>query len=226
MPHITRTVRPAAAGTVRTETGEILPIPAEWELLPPGDGPLTKMVKGKGPSWLVRVKKGRRFISQGIWSHKEYIAEAKREIEEKRSAPGYARKRLQQQQRKALQHEQYVSDFYHAVVAYLQFHPNHKMLAEKVARSVTALATPVGSGTVARTEQIPLPERASRAVIAWLRHNTTAYDHMTIARVKGMRRQVRRDLAAKSVALLQTYRSGEQPSPHCPLLRAVSALGE
>jgi len=49
--------------------------------------------------------------------------------------------------------------------------------------AVSQHATPVGSGTVARTERIPIQQRAESAVIAWMRHQTTAYDNMKIARV-------------------------------------------
>jgi Fe-S cluster biosynthesis and repair protein YggX len=51
-----------------------------------------------------------------------------------------------------------------------------------MSKLVTAHATPVGSGTVARTERIPLEQRAESAVIAWMRHQTTAYDSMKIAK--------------------------------------------
>ena len=63
-------------------------------------------------------------------------------------------------------------------------------------------ATPVGSGTVARTKRIPVERRAEAAVIAWMRHQTTAYDSMPIPRVKGKRREVRRLLAQRSKELL------------------------
>ncbi|MEZ6128720.1 MAG: DUF2293 domain-containing protein [Planctomycetaceae bacterium] len=49
-----------------------------------------------------------------------------------------------------------------------------------MATAITAHATPVGSGTVARTQRIPVEQRAESAVIAWMRHQTTAYDHMKI----------------------------------------------
>ena len=39
---------------------------------------------------------------------------------------------------------------------------------------------------------------AEAAVIAWMRHRTTAYDHTPIPRIKGKRREVRRMLAAQS----------------------------
>ena len=41
-----------------------------------------------------------------------------------------------------------------------------------------------------------------------MRHKTTAYDSMSIPRKKGMRREVRRMLAAESHKLLKSYRDG------------------
>ncbi|HUR52915.1 MAG TPA: DUF2293 domain-containing protein, partial [Gemmataceae bacterium] len=75
---------------------------------------------------------------------------------------------------------------------------------------------------VARTERIPVGERAEAAVIAWMRHQTTAYDAMRIERVKGRRREVRRMLARRSVQLLERYRRGEPADEACPLARALA----
>lgn len=50
----------------------------------------------------------------------------------------------------------------------------------------------------ARTNRIPIERRAEAAVIAWLRHQTTAYDSMKVQRVKKKRREVRRMLAEQS----------------------------
>jgi hypothetical protein len=93
---------------------------------------------------------------------------------------------------------EYAEDFFGAVVAFLAFHPNHAELADRLARAVTDHATPVGSGTVARTRCIPVERRAEAAVIAWMRHQTTGYDGMTIPGVRGKRRGVRRMLARRS----------------------------
>ena len=82
-------------------------------------------------------------------------------------------------------------------------------------------ATPIGSGTVARTKRIPVEERAEAAVIAWLRHQATAYDSMKIPRIKGKRRQVRRMLAHRSQGLLDLYRRGETVGNGCPLKEAL-----
>lgn len=226
MPKQTRTVTPTGRErTVLTETGEPLSVPVGWSLLPPGDGPLTRMVKAKGPTWLVRVKKGKRFLSLGIWACAEHIEAAQHELAAKRAAPGYAKKRMQEASRRERRHAEYVRVFYDAVVRFLDFHPRYKAQEKILARLVTDLATPVGSGTVARTERIPLDDRASRAVIAWMRHRTTGYDQMTIERVKGRRREVRRQLAARSALLLRVYREGDDVIPSCPLSKALKDSG-
>jgi hypothetical protein len=120
---------------------------------------------------------------------------------------------------------EYVGTFRDAVVAFLAFAPEHARLAERLAQAVTAHATPVGSGTVARTKRIPVDARAEAAVIAWMRHRTTAYEEMSIARVKGKRREVRRMLAGRSKALLAGYRAGVvMNAATCPLQRALSEV--
>ena len=88
--------------------------------------------------------------------------------------------------------------------------------------AVTQHATPVGSGTVARTQRIPIEQRAESAVIAWMRHQTTAYDQMKIPRADGKRREVRRMLAEKTRKLLLRYRGGTAIDPKtCPLRQAL-----
>src|ERR1700734_3960702 len=82
-------------------------------------------------------------------------------------------------------------------------------------------ATPVGSG---RTKRIPVEQRAEAAVIAWMRHQTTAYDSMPIPRIKGKRREVRRMLARRSHELLDGYRRGEPVGEDCPLRKALAVL--
>lgn len=223
MPQQNRIVKPSKTErTVLTDAGEKLSVPEDWDLLPPGDGPLTKMVKAKGPTWLVQVKVRNRLISKGIWAKNQYIQEAKYELELKRSAPDYAKKCRQAAVRRDNKQLEYVGNFHTEVLEFLDFHPRHAAIAARLATSVTELATPIGSGTVARTERIPLEDRARSAVIAWMRHQTTGYDRMAIARVKGRRRQVRRDLASQSIQLLQLYRDGKEIPQTCPLLRALA----
>jgi hypothetical protein len=116
---------------------------------------------------------------------------------------------------------EYVEDFTAAVVRFLAFHAIHADLARRLADAVADHATPVGSGTVARTKRIPVERRAEAAVIAWMRHQTTAYDTMTIPRAKGMRREVRRMLARRSRELLARYRLGETNGEECPMRQAL-----
>jgi hypothetical protein len=63
-------------------------------------------------------------------------------------------------------------------------------------------------------------QRAEAAVIAWMRHQTTAYETMKIPRVKGKRREVRRMLAQRSKGVLERYRRGETVGEECPLRKA------
>ena len=76
---------------------------------------------------------------------------------------------------------------------------------------------------VARTGRIPIHKRAEAAVIAWMRHTTTAYDQMKIPQIKGKRRETRRLLAEKSRQLLEAYRAGRPVAEaDCPSHRVLS----
>ncbi|MCB9733852.1 MAG: DUF2293 domain-containing protein [Deltaproteobacteria bacterium] len=219
----TLTVAPGPrARTVRTDAGEVLAVPEGWEHLPPGDAGLTRRVKAAGPTWTMKEKVGRRDFSRGLWAPAAHIASAQRALERERATPEYERKLAQGRERRAKEQVAYEGDFRRAVVAFLRFAPRHAAMASELAERVAAHATVVGSGTVGRTQRISIAERAEAAVIAWMRHATTAYDHMQIARVKGRRREVRRELAKGSRALLERYRRGEAPDAACPLAKALA----
>jgi hypothetical protein len=222
MAHIHRVVLPGRTeGTVLSESGERLTLPEDWAFLPAGDAAITKSVKAKGATWVVRVRRGRRQISKGIWAKEAHILVSRKEIEAKRSTPEYGRRRERDLARREAKQKAYVGEFCTEVVSFLDFHPRYQNEAKLLAEKVTVHATPVGSGTVARTERIPVARRAEAAVVAWMRHQTTAYDSMSIARVKGRRREVRRQLAAKSVEVLQAYRQGREVAENCPLKKAL-----
>jgi hypothetical protein len=207
---------------VKSAAGTLLTVPLGWELLPPGDAGLTRRVKAAGPSWTVQEMKGRKKFSRGVWAPAENIRAAMESLESERSTEAYAKRRSADAKRRERKQDEYVEDFHGAVLAFLDFAPEHADMAAKLATAVTAHATPVGSGTVARTQRIPLEQRAESAVIAWLRHQTTSYDHMKIARVKGERREVRRELASISRSLLARYRQGgKENSKACPLQQAL-----
>src|SRR5262245_21415423 len=194
--------------TVRAADGRILTAPDGWALLPPGDATLTRRVKEAGEHWAVQEKKGRKTFSRGVWAPAATIDRVRAELEAERSTDGHARRKEADARRRDKAQADYVEDFFGAVVTFLAFHPNHAELADRLARSVTDHATPVGSGTVARTKRIPVEERAEAAVIAWMRHWTTGYDGMAIPRVRGKRREARRMLARRSQELLNGYRGG------------------
>jgi hypothetical protein len=209
-------------GTVRSSAGIVMNVPEGWELLAPGDAALTRRVKAAGEHWVVQEKKGRRTFSKGVWAPAATIDRIRNELEAERSTDAYAKRRQADVRRREKTQGEYVENFESAVLAFLNFHSDHRLLAQQLAQAVTKHATPVGSGTVARTKRIPVEQRAEAAVVAWLRHQTTAYDSMAIARVKGRRREVRRLLAERSRQLLSRYRQGEQSSKDCPLQRALA----
>jgi len=212
------------ARSVRTAGGEVLRAPADWVLVPPGDPGLTRRIKAAGATWTVQEKRGRKTFSRGVWAPGATVEAARAALVAERATPQYAKKMEAAAKRREREQVEYVGTFYEAVLAYLAFHPQHAALAERLARAVADHATPVGSGTVARTERIPVEERAEAAVIAWMRHKTTAYDTMAIPRVKGKRREVRRMLAGRSKGLLEGYRLGRVVNEgSCPLRRALGS---
>lgn len=217
-------VRPCAKpGHVIAADTRVLAVPAGWALLPPGDAALSRRVKEAGPSWTVIETKGRKKFSHGIWAPADTIASLKAERALEQRDPAYQRRLAAGRSRRADEQTAYVEEFRAAVFAWLNFHPVHRAEAELMARLIADHATPVGSGTVARTERIPVEQRAEAAAIAWMRHQTTAYDHMVIPREKGRRREVRRMLAQRSVQLLARYRQNlPVDAASCPLARALS----
>jgi hypothetical protein len=212
---------------VKTPDGQTLAVPPDWELLPPGDAALSRRVKAEGPCWTVEEKRGRRVFSRGIWAPRERIERLREALVVERADPAYQKKLESGRRRRQRQERAYAEDFEAAVLRYLDFCDAHRELSRRMARAIAVHAVPVGSGTVARTRRIPIEKRAEAATIAWMRHQTTAYDDLSIPRVKGMRREVRRALAQRSKALLHAYRQGTAPSASgaCPLRRALREAG-
>jgi len=199
-------------------------IPEDWELLPPGDAALTRRVKAAGPHRVITEKKGRRTFSRGVWAPSATINDIRNNLQQERSTPAWQKRQENAAKRRDAKQAEYVDDFLGAVLAYLDFHPDYSEFAQRLALAVTQHATPVGSGTVARTQRIPLQRRAQAAVIAWMRHQTTGYDEMVIPRQRGKRREVRERLARRSRELLSRYRKGLPIEESCPLQTALSKL--
>ncbi len=217
-----RDVKPGKnKGSVLSTTGEVLIPPKNWAFLAAGDATITKRVKSKGETWVVYEQRGRRKFSKGIWADHKHIITAQKEIESMRSSPEYHKRRDYDHARREAKHQEYVADFFTEVLNFLNFHPRYHLESQSLAKKVAQHATPIGSGTVARTQRIPISKRAEAAVIAWMRHHTTSYESMTIARVKGKRREIRKKLVVQSLSILSTYRNGEEISPTCPLKRAL-----
>ena len=216
-------VRPhPKSGYVMSLEGEPLKIPASWALLPPGDPALSRRIKKDGPSWTLKEPKGRKLFSKGIWAPADRIEILRQQLITEREAPSYQKKLDAGRARREREQEKYKVTFCNALIQYLNFHPDVEDLATDLATRITEHAIPVGSKTVARTKTIPLEKRVEAATIAWMRHQTTAYDQMFIPREKGKRHEVRRMLAKRSKQILDDYRSGEVDLINCPLYAALS----
>ncbi|MCP4131013.1 MAG: DUF2293 domain-containing protein [bacterium] len=219
-----RIVKPGKGNTLIGENGEILHPPRGWGFLPAGDAGITRKITAKGIFWRVQIKKGKRTISKGVWAPLDIIEDAKRAVETVRSTDSYKKKLESSRISREKKQAEYEVDFFKSVKNFLSFSQCYKELEQKLAEAVTLHAVPVGSGTVARTAMIPIEERAAKAVVAWMRHKTTAYDSMVIPRIKGKRRETRRLLARRSTQILDTYRKGENIPENCPLLWAIKGI--
>jgi hypothetical protein len=222
-----REVRPGSTPRhVLNEFGVTEPVPAHWDLLPPGDPALSRRIKQDGPSLTVIELKGRKRFSRGIWAPADRIEALREELRVERQDPSYQKKLESGRRRRAEEQAVYAEDFREAVLRYLDFHPAFAAEGSRLAELIATHAVPVGSGTVARTERIPIEARAAAATIAWMRHQTTGYETMAIPRISGTRREVRRMLARRSAALLARYRAGQPVDfATCPLQVALQAQG-
>lgn len=223
MPDRNREVSPGPRPGTVTADNQTLSVPAGWVLLKPGDPGLTRRVKKAGPCWTMHEWHKRRKISLGLYAPSQRIEALRAELALERADPSYAKKQASAKTRRDREQTAYVEDFRGAIEAFLAFAPAHQEVARKVAQAIADHATPVGSGTVARTKRIPIERRAEAATIAWLRHATTGYDEMQIARAKGERREVRRMLAEQSRKLLWLYRRDVAIAPeHCLLQKGLT----
>ena len=205
--------------------GQFVDLPLGWEFIHSGDPALTRRLKATAPDyWVVKRKVGNKFFGVGLCVPVGLAASLAEQLKAERETPEYQRKLEAGRKRREKEQEQYKQEFEAAVLHFLDFHERWHDLAVKFAKAVTEFTTPVGSGTVARTETIPIEDRACAAVLAWMRHNTTNYDHMYIPRTHGRRREVRRDLAQESIVLLKDYRRGNDAPPTCPLQKALARL--
>lgn len=201
--------------------GKEVRVPENWVFVPSGDPGLTRRLKAVTECWVVVHKRKNRIEALGVWADKSAVEQVRSDLDAERSNPAYLRRLERARQARIAKEDAYAVEFRQAVVDFLAFAPVYEEMAWDLADAVTDLAIPVGSGTVARTERIPLAQRAEAAVIAWMRHQTTNYDRMYIANLKGERRAVRRTLAENSRNVLERYRKGEPLEEDCPLVAAL-----
>ncbi len=205
---------------------QIISLPEGWVRVPSGDAALTRRIKAAGEYWVILGRYKNKITKQGLCAPQTIVDKIQAELKNERQDPAYQKKLDAGKRYRDNQQKAYVENFEQEIINFLHFHPRWQHVAEKLAKAVTQHATPVGSGTVARTQSIPIEQRAEAAVIAWMRHQTTAYDDMYIARIKGQRRQVRQKLAENSRQLLNAYRKGHDIDLQtCPLANALNLTG-
>ena len=207
---------------LKDKMGQVFSVPTGWENLPAGDASVTRKVKSLGPTWTVQEKKGRKAFSHGVWAPKEQIEEAIALVEAQRADPKHQKKLAQVKVRREEKETVFGEDFQQAIIQFLNFNQKYHFLVEQLSTLVKEHAVPVGSGTVARSSSVTLEDKAALAVMAWMRHQTSAYDSTSVARVKGARRELRRLIARQSERILAKYRNGDGVDFEvCPLYKAL-----
>ena len=207
---------------LKDKMGQVFSVPTGWENLPAGDASVTRKVKSLGPTWTVQEKKGRKAFSHGVWAPKEQIEEAIALVEAQRADPKHQKKLAQVKVRREEKETVFGEDFQQAIIQFLNFNQKYNFLVEQLSTLVKEHAVPVGSGTVARSSSVTLEDKAALAVMAWMRHQTSAYDSTSVARVKGARRELRRLIARQSERILAKYRNGNGVDFEvCPLYKAL-----
>jgi hypothetical protein len=208
--------------SLKDKTGKVYSVPTGWENLPAGDASVTRKLKSLGPTWTVQEKKGRKAFSHGVWAAKDQIEEAMSLVEAQRADPKHQKKLAQVKVRREEKETVFGEDIQQEIIQFLNFDQKHHLLVEQLSRLVKEHAVPVGSGTVARSSSVTLNDKAALAVMAWMRHQTSAYDSTTVPRVKGARRELRRQIARQSERILAKYRSGDDVDfGICPLYKAL-----
>jgi hypothetical protein len=208
--------------SLKDKTGKIYSVPTGWKNLPAGDASVTRKVKSLGPTWTVQEKIGRKVFSHGVWAAKEQIEEARTLVETQRADPKHQKKLAQIKVRREEKETVFGEDFQQKIIQFLNFDQKHHLLVAQLSKLIKEHAVPVGSGTVARSSSVTLDDKAALAVMAWMRHQTSAYDSTSVPRVKGARRELKRQIAQRSERILAKYRSADDVDfKVCPLYKAL-----
>jgi hypothetical protein len=154
----------------------VVAIPDGWEFLPTGDAFAARQVKAAGVYWMSwqprsRNQRHRRLL--GLSAPAGTI----RAAEERAAATEQARQSRRQQGARSRQRaeDRYRKQLREAILAFLDFAPEHADLAEQIAAEAAGHAAVVGSGRVGRTRLLSLDERAVLAARAHIRHRHAGY---------------------------------------------------
>ena len=151
-------------------------VPNDWEYLPRGNTFLTRRVK-KGPHWVLMGSYNRRKgfrRSKGVYAPTATIEEAR--VAEQATALKREQSRVRSRLRREKNEARYRREFRDACLRFLDFAPEHRDLAERIAVETAEHACEVHSGRVGRTSQLGLDEKVVLAVRAHIRHTHTFYD--------------------------------------------------
>lgn len=227
MPDQTRTFLVTKEDSrLKDASGNLFTIPTGWDNLPAGDASITRKLKSLGPTWTVQEKKGRKTFSHGVWAASENIATARRLVEARRADPKHQKKLAQAKVRRQEKEEVFGEDFQQAITDFLNFHLKYQSLAKQLSTLVKKHAAPVGSGTVARSSSVSVEDKAALAVMAWMRHQASSYDSIAVPKIKGARRELRRQIARQSERILGAYRRGDEIDTNtCALYKALQKTG-
>jgi hypothetical protein len=170
-------------GVWHSENG-VLQHPEGWEFLPTGEAVITRRVKAAGMYWSLwrprdRNHRHRRLL--GIVAPAATIAEARAyaaDTVDERSG-----RRAQGAVYRARKEDAYRQELAEAIVAFLDFAPEHSDLAASIATEASDRAGEVGSGRVGRTRKLELDERAALAARSLIRHKHTDYEDRLVTEV-------------------------------------------
>ena len=161
-----------------------LDAPEGWELLPSGDAFITRRVKAAGVYWLLWRPRSRGHphrLLLGLLAPVAAIEAARADAEA--TVEARAARQVQGARYRDRREEQYRGELAKAIVAFLDFAPEHAELARTTAVAAAERAAAVGSGRVGRTSKRSVDERAALAARALIRHRYTTYEDRLAAEV-------------------------------------------
>jgi hypothetical protein len=151
--------------------------PEGWEFLPTGDAFVTRRVKAAGVYWSLWRPRDRKHPHRrllGVLAPAATIAQA--QVKAAETADKRLGRRAQGAVYRATKEDAYRRELAEAIVAFLNFVPDHADLAGSIATDAAERAGQVGSGRVGRTRKLSLEERAALAARALIRHKYTDYE--------------------------------------------------